>query len=116
MNALLTGNKALEVENKREKGRADQRFLEALKNLGGIFKTSGKAGGDKPGFLSGLKIPGLMGLGTLLGFFGKLGGILLKAPFKTISLILCHPLGVSFSNGQRKLPAALLINIFILPK
>ena len=87
INTLLTGNKALEVENKREKGRADQRFLEALKNLGGIFKTSGGAGGDKPGFLSGLKIPKLLGLSALLGFFSKLAGILLKAPFKMLGLV-----------------------------
>ena len=61
--------------------------MDALKNLGGIFKTSGGAGGDKPGFFAGLKLPGLMGLGTLLGFFGKLGGILLKAPFKMLGLV-----------------------------
>ena len=88
INALLGGKKAQEVEDKREKGRADQRFLDALKNLGGIFKTSGKAGagGDKPGFFAGMKLPGMLGLGTLLGFFGKLGGILLKAPFKMLGL------------------------------
>jgi len=88
ISALLGGNKALDVENKREKGRADQRFLEALKNLGGIFKAKfGGAGGDKPGFFAGIKLPGLLGIGALLGFFGKLGGILLKAPFKMLGLV-----------------------------
>ena len=88
---LLKGNKAQEVEDKREQGRFNKRFLEAItsmkasmmKNFKGFKKADTKTGGILSGIFSGagaaimgmVKGVGKLGTGFVTGMLSLGGGI-----------------------------------------